>query len=90
MDNSYNIDELVNQLDFSSFQFSSNQEGLMLTNYEIAILKRYCINYEYCSSLGEVLSLIEQFFYENCDLDLDDLDSVSLSISERNYYQNVN
>ena len=39
--------------------------------------------------MKEVLSRIEEVFYED-DSDLEDLDIVSESIAERDYYQNTN
>ncbi len=85
----YDIDKLVRDMDFVSSSFVTCNNGLMLTNKEIEVLKRYKIDYENCNHLKEVLEKIEEVFLED-DTDLDDLEDVSLSIAERDYYQNTN
>ena len=85
----YNIDEIVKNIDFLSGKLVDLGNGLMLTNKEIEVLDRYNIDYKSCSNLKEVLSRIEEVFYED-DSDLEDLDIVSESIAERDYYQNTN
>ena len=61
-----------------------------LTNREIEVLNKYDIDYKSCVSLKDVLNRIEDVFYTDDDLELDDLEEVSLSIAERDYYQNTN
>lgn len=86
----YNIEKLVSNIDFKSFELVNLGNGLSLTNNEIMILDRYGIDYKQCSSLKEVLSLIEEVFtYGEID-DFDELDGVSQTIAERDYYQNTN
>ena len=85
----YNIDAIVKNMDFVSGKLVDFGNGLMLTNKEIEVLDRYNINYKGCSTLKEVLSKIEEVFYEE-DSDLEDLDIVSETIAERDYYQNTN
>lgn len=86
----YNIDEIISSLDFKSSKLNNLSNGLVLTNNEIDVLNKYNIKYKSCSSLKEVLMLIdEKFNYEEVD-DPDELDSVSASIAERDYYQNSN
>lgn len=86
----YNIDEIVSELDFNSLQFANLKNGLLLTNNEIRVLDKYNIDYNNCSSLKEVLSLIDEVLNNEEVMDFDELDNVSLSISERDYYQNTN
>ena len=86
----YNIDEIISSLDFKSSKLNNLSNGLVLTNNEIDVLNKYNIKYNSCSSLKEVLMLIdEKFIYEEVD-NPDELDSVSASIAERDYYQNSN
>ena len=86
----YNIDEIISNLDFKSSKLNNLSNGLVLTNNEIDILNKYNIEYKSCSSLKEVLMLIEEKFnYEEVD-NPDELDIVSASIAERDYYQNSN
>ena len=86
----YNINEILSSLDFFSYQYVTCRNGLMLTNYEVDILNKYHIDYEQCMTLGQLLLEIENYFYQNQNLELEDLDNVSSSISERCYYQEVN
>ena len=86
----YNIDEIISSLDFKSSKLNNLSNGLVLPNNEIDVLNKYNIKYKSCSSLKEVLMLIdEKFNYEEVD-NPDELDSVSASIAERDYYQNSN
>ena len=84
----YNIDELVNGLDFES-NMLNNINGLLLTSREIEILDRYKINYKNCKSLKEVIFEIEDILNDMEIID-EDLDYISSTISERDYYQNTN
>lgn len=86
----YNIDELVKNIDFLSGKLVDLGNGLMLTNKEIEVLDRYNINYKSCSNLKEVLNRIEEVFYDEDGSDLEELDIVSETIAERDYYQNTN
>ncbi len=63
---------------------------ILLTNNEIRVLDKYNIDYNNCSSLKEVLSLIDEVLNNEEVMDFDELDNVSLSIAERDYYQNTN
>lgn len=86
----YDIEKIVSNLDFKSLELVNLNNGLSLTNNEIMILDRYGIDYKQCSSLKEVLSLIEEVFtYGEVD-DFEELDGVSQTIAERDYYQNTN
>lgn len=84
----YDIEEIVSSIDFSSNKLNE-VNGFMLTNREIEILDRYKINYKNCNSLKEVLFEIEEIL---TDMDIvdEDLDYISSTISERDYYQNTN
>lgn len=87
----YDIDKLVAGMDFTTNQFVTCSNGLMLTNGEINTLKRYNINYMQCSSLKDVLYLVENAIEEVYDSDdIEELDLVAASIAERDYYQNTN
>ena len=86
----YDIDKLVGQMDFSSNHLVDCGNGLMLTNGEISVLKRFGINYLKCSTLKEILYQIDIVLKEEEDDDLEDLDLVASSIAERDYYQNTN
>lgn len=83
----YSVDEIIQDMDFSKNQFQTLKNGLMLTNWEISVLDKYHISYQNCHTLKELLFEIEEVLSE---VDRgEDLDGVSQSISERDYYQNT-
>lgn len=88
MKKEYNIDKLVSELDFESNSLVDCGRGIYLTNYEIDVLNKYNINYKGCINLKEIIYYIEDILKD--DNSLDDLDIISRSISERDYYQNTN
>ena len=88
MDKEYDIETLVSNIDFNSGSFQ-NINGMMLTNHEIEVLDRYKIPYKKCNSLKEIIFEIEEII-EDSDIVDEDLDYISSTISERDYYQNTN
>lgn len=86
----YDIDKLVAQMDFSKNHLVDCGNGLMLTNGEISILKRFGIDYMKCGTLKEILYNIQTVLNEEEYDDLDDLDFIASSIAERDYYLNTN
>ena len=88
MNKEFDIDSLVGQMDFESGKFN-NINGLMLTNREVEVLDRYNINYKSCTTLKEIIFQIEDLI-QDMDIVEEDLDYISGTISERDYYQNTN
>lgn len=82
----YDIDKIISEMDFTSNSLN-DINGLLLTNKEIEVLNRYDIDYKKCVSLKEVIYLIEDILEEE---EIEDLELISQSISERDYYQNTN
>ena len=83
----YTVDEIINEINFSDYEYQILGNGLMLTNWEIKVLDQYQIPYQNCHNLKELLFEIEKVI-SSIDM-CDDLDNVSMSISERDYYQNT-
>ncbi|MBQ6476926.1 MAG: hypothetical protein IJI43_00595 [Bacilli bacterium] len=79
------IKEVSDNLDISKFH---NINGFDLNDYEIEVLNRYDIDYKNCSSLKDVLFLIEEVLNDGTS-DMDDLEEVSISIGDRDYYENT-
>ena len=79
-----NFDEIINQ-QLQETKLINLDNNLMLSNKEIEVLTYYHIDYLSCSSLTEILFLIDQ----ELDEDTQDLENISISISERNYYLNT-
>lgn len=88
MNSEYNLDEIIAGINFEDNKFN-NINGLMLTNREITVLEQYKINYKSCSSLKEILFEIEDIL-NDMDIVDEELDYISSTISERDYYQNTN
>lgn len=62
-------------------------DKLYLTNKEIEVLERYDINYH--TSIEELMFNLDEILNDS-NGELEDLEEVSNSISEFNYYHNVN
>lgn len=84
----YNIDELVNSLDFKSNSLNDCGNGIFLTNFEISVLNRYNIDYSKYNDLKGIIFEIEEIL--NYEVSDDDLEQISKTIAERDYYQNTN
>ena len=78
------INKISNELDFNNNYHDIN--GLILTDYEISVLDKYNIDYKNCIDLKSLIYYIEEILNEES---FDDLEEVSLSISERDYYENT-
>ncbi len=89
MDDIY-IRNICDNLDFTSNLLNDIGNGILLTNKEIEVLNKYCIDYKSCTSLKNVIAKIEQVLSEDQSNDLEDLDYIVEAISERDYYQNTN
>ena len=89
MKNEYDIDDLVKNIDFNSGKYQEVGKGIFLTNKEIEVLKKYHIPYDTCHNLKEIIFSIEEIL-EDMDIVDEELELVSSSISERDYYQNTN
>ena len=82
----YDFNKIINEIDFNNNNLN-DINGLLLTNKEIEILDKYNIDYNSCVSLKEVIYRIEDILDEE---EFDDLELISESISERDYYLNTN
>ena len=84
----YPVNDIINEMNFNDNKFKTLKNGLMLTNWELSVLDRYSIPYKNCNSLKDVLYEIENVL-NNTDNN-EELEGVSMSIAERDYYQNTN
>jgi hypothetical protein len=85
----FDIDKELSNIDFNANSFKDIGNGLMLTNREIEVLDRYKIEYKKCHSLKEILFEVEDIL-NDMDIVDEELDYISSTISERDYYQNTN
>ena len=77
------IDDIVNKT-HEDMKLNRINDNLYLTNKEIEVLERYDINYN--TSIEELMFNLEEILNEN---DYEDLEEVSNSIAEFNYYHNT-
>lgn len=85
--NKYNINELIDDIDFESNKLVKITDKLYLTNYQIEILTKYNINYKELGSLSSIIFMAEEILEED---EYEDLDEITKELSERNYYENTN
>lgn len=83
----YNINDLLNNIDFESNRLVKVNNKLYLTNYQIEILNKYNIDYKSLGNLSSIIYVAEEILEED---DYDDLDEVIRELAERNYYENTN
>ncbi len=84
----YDIGDLLGTIDFHKNGMNDLGNNIFLTNFEIEVLEKYGINYKNCNSLKSIIFEIEEILNE--DSSLDDLEAISKSIAERDYYLNTN
>ena len=82
----YNINELLNDIDFNKNKLVKVNEKLYLTNYQIEVLNKYEIDFQNLN-LSSIIFQGEEILEED---DYDDLDEVIRELAERNYYENTN
>lgn len=87
MNKEYNIKELLNSIDFNKNKLTKVNDKLMLTNYQIEVLKRFDIIPENYISLSSIICDAEEVYEETLD---EELDAILSELQERNYYENTN
>ena len=80
------LDDIVKQT-HGSLQLNKINDNLYLTNKEIEVLEKYDIDYH--TSIDMLMFKLDEILNDS-DGDLTDLEEVSNSISEFNYYHNTN
>ncbi len=82
----YNLNDLLNDIDFNKNKLVKVNEKLYLTNYQIEVLNKYEIDFQNLN-LSSIIFLGEEILEDD---DYDDLDEVIRELAERNYYENTN
>lgn len=81
------IKKILNEIDFDNNKLQKINDNLYLTNNQIEVLKRYNIDYEVSNSLRDLMIKIESILvYE----DIEELENLLITLTERNYYENTN
>ena len=87
MNKEYNIKELLYSIDFDKNKLTKINDKLMLTNYQIEVLKRFDIIPKNYTSLSSIICDAEEVYEETLD---EELDNILSELQERNYYENTN
>lgn len=74
-------------IDFDKNMHKKRSNGLMLSDFQIEILKKYDIDYLKYNNIASLIYEIEDII--NIDYN-EELDKLSSELSEFNYYQNTN
>lgn len=80
-----NEDELIS----NEKKFLKKYNNIYISEEQKDILEKYNINVESYNSVEQLIYDIEEYL-NNCGFSLDDLEWVSQTISEYNYYNNTN
>lgn len=83
-----NFEEYIKNIDVSKSFLIKRNNGLLLSDEEIKILKKYNIDYEKCLSTDELIFEIEEYLNE--ETDAFDLDNLSSRLAEYKYYFETN
>ena len=83
----YNLNDLLNNIDFESNRLVKINNKLYLTTYQIEILNKYNIDYNRLGNLSSIIYVAEEILEED---DYEDLDEIIRELAERNYYENTN
>lgn len=87
--NEEQIKKIVSEIDFEPIKNIGN--GIYLNSKQMEVLDRYEIDYKNCVNIHELIYKIEDLLNEEYNgIDMEDLDWVSQSLSEFNYYHNTN
>lgn len=87
MNKEYNIKELLDSIDFDKNKLTKINDKLMLTNYQIEVLKRFDIIPKNYTSLSSIICDAEEVYEETLD---EELDNILSELQERNCYENTN
>lgn len=88
----YNKEEIDQIVENTFKENKLNKVGnIYLSNKQINILDRYEIDYKNVVDMSELIFKVEQYIEDNDMYDeMDDLENLSLELSEFNYYYNTN
>ena len=81
----FNIEDLVNSINFEENSIAYIKNDIVLTQKEINILKELDINYESYTSMSSLIIALDEYVDDDPELE-----EVLKDMSDRNYYMNVN
>lgn len=82
------MDEYIKEIEKNLFDdkkfLKVRNNNLMLSDNHVEVLDRYHINWRSCSTIRDIVFLVEEYL-NDCD-DLEDLEEVSYNLQELSYY----
>lgn len=85
-ENAYDFNKIIKEIDFNSNKLIDINGSFQLTQYQLNILKQRGIEADNYSSLKDLISSLNYLYY----VEDEELESVLIQLSERNYYENTN
>lgn len=82
----FNIDKLIKENVTNKYDLIKYKD-ILITNEEVSILDKYDINYKRFNNIKELIFEIENYLNDDY---FEDLEYVSMNLSERDYYKNTN
>jgi hypothetical protein len=83
----FDINSIISDINFEEDFIGYINGDIVLSNKEMEVLKRNEINYEEYDTVSRLLTDIDELLLDSDD---EELEEISQSISERNYYINTN
>jgi len=83
----FDINSIISDINFEEDFIGYINGDIVLSNKEMEVLKRNEINYEEYDTISRLLTDIDEILLDSDD---EELEEISQSISERNYYMNTN
>ncbi len=83
----FDINSIISDINFEEDFIGYINGDIVLSNKEMEVLKRNEINYEEYDTVSRLLTDIDELLLDSDD---EELEEISQSISERNYYMNTN
>lgn len=84
------IETLVTEINPLGMIRKCYSNNIYLSDSDVEILKKYNFDINNYSTIESLIFDIEEYLDTNYDLELDDLERLSINLSEFNYYQNTN
>ena len=83
----YSVEDIVDSLNIKDDKIKKRSNGIMLSNYQIEVLKRNDIDYLKYNNVKELIFYVEEILEDNDD---EELDKVLNDLSEIVYYNYTN
>lgn len=83
----YNVDDLVKDINLEKDFLKRRENGLLLNDRQVEVLKRNHINYLEYANLSSLLFAINEYMSEDMEEEDVELEQVTQELEEIHYYQ---